>query len=65
MKHAEFFGLKPGVKIPLEEMVQKATSAQDFMPFDERKTMLYSTHEPLFDVIDLNKDGHILSLIHI
>ena len=26
---------------------------------DERKGMLYSVHETLFDVIDLNKDGHI------
>ena len=59
MKYADLFNLKPGVKIPLEEHAQKTSKAILSMPPDERKAMLDDPHEMMFDVIDLNKDGHI------
>ena len=59
MKYAEIFDLKPGAKIPLDEMSQKSSKAILSMSADERKSMFHSTHDTLFDVIDLNKDGHI------
>ena len=60
MKYGEMSGLlKPGKKIPVDELAQKASEVMLSMPADERKGMLHSTHDTLFDVIDLNKDGHI------
>ena len=59
MKYADMFDLKPGVKVPLEEQAQKANKIILSIPAAERKAMVHATHETLFDVIDLNKDGHI------
>ena len=59
MKYADLFNLKPGVKIPLEEHAQKTSKAILSMPADKRKAMLDDPHEIMFDVFDLNKDGHI------
>ena len=60
MKYGEMSGLlKPGEKVPVEELAQKASEVMLSMSADERKAMLHATHEIMFDVIDLNKDGHI------
>ena len=60
MKYAEMSGLlKPGKKIPVDELAQKASEVMLSMSADERKSMLHSTYDTLFDIIDLNKDGHI------
>ena len=60
MKYGEMSGLlKPGKKIPVEELAQKASEVMLSMSADEHKAMLHATHEIMFDVIDLNKDGHI------
>ena len=40
-------------------MAQKFSEAILSMPAEECKGMLHSTHDTLFDVTDLNKDGHI------
>ena len=60
MKYAEIFGLNtPGKKIPVDEIAEKASKEILSMSADERKGMLHSTLDTLFNVIDLNKDGHI------
>ena len=59
MKYVEVFDLKPGEKRPLEEMAQKATKAILSLSAVEREAMIHDVLEPMFDVIDLNKDGHI------
>ena len=59
MKFVGLFGLKPGEKVPLEEMAQRIHKAVLAIPIAEHKTILHDVHEPLFDIIDLNKDGHI------
>ena len=43
----------------MDELAQKASEVMLSMSADERKGMLFSVHETLFDVTDLNKDGHI------
>jgi Ca2+-binding EF-hand superfamily protein len=60
MKYGEMSGLlKPGNKIPVDELAQKMSEVMLSMSANERKAMLHATHEIMFDVIDLNKDGHI------
>ena len=60
MKYAKMSGLlKPGKKIPVDELAQKVSEVMLSMSADECKTMHHSVHETLLDVIDLNKDGHI------
>ena len=60
MRYAEMSGLlKPGKKILVDELAQKASEVMLSMSADEHKGMLYSVHKTLFSVIDLNKDGHI------
>ena len=59
VKYADIFDLKPGEMRPLEEQALKSTKAILSLPAAERKAMIYDPHEKLFDVIDLNKDGHI------
>ena len=58
---ADALGLKPGVKIPVEEAARKANREFSAMAPEKQLAFLKATHDPLFDALDLNKDGHISS----
>lgn len=59
VKVADEFGLKPGVKIPLEEAALKASKLLLARTPEQQKTDLYPTNNKLFDVLDTNKDDYI------
>ena len=50
--------LKRGEKIPIQKAIQKSTESLLNCAPDKRKAMA-GVHSILFDIIDLNKDGHI------
>ena len=56
---AESIGFKQGVKTPVEEAAKKASSEILSMPPEKQSTLLRSTHDPLFDAIDQDRNGHI------
>ena len=59
MNVADAFGLKKGVKKTVEEAAKSANNLILSMTPEEKKAILRSSHDPLFDAIDTNKDGHI------
>ena len=59
MTVADAFDLKPGVKIPVEEAAKKANREFSVMPREKKMTILKETHDPIFDALDRDKDGHI------
>ena len=61
MQLADMLGLKPGVKIPLEEAAKNANREYlDLAESANQKTsLLEKSHSLIFDVLDLNKDGCI------
>ena len=56
---ADALGLNAGVKISVEEAARNANQKLLTMEVSKRQTMLTTTHNPIFDAVDLNKDGHI------
>lgn len=52
-------GLKPGMKLPLEEAVKKASESSLAAPAETQRKRIRDTHNPLFDAIDTNQDGNI------
>ena len=57
---ADVVGLKAGVKISVEEAARNLSREIATMhDVSKKQTMLKSTHNPMFDALDLNKDGHI------
>ena len=57
---ADHFDLKPGIKIPVEEAAQKASSNLLSIAAEKKQDSIRTTtHDELFDALDLNKDGHI------
>ena len=56
MKVADVFGLKPGVKVAIQEAARKASDAILSQAMED---MFHTVHDLLFDIIDTNKDGHI------
>ena len=59
MTVADLFDLKPGVKIPVEEAAKKANREFSVMAQEKIMALVKETHDPLFDALDLDKDGHI------
>ena len=59
MTVADAFDLKPGVKIPVEEAAKKANREFSVIAQEKQLAFLKETHNPIFDAVDLNKDGHI------
>ena len=59
MTVADALGLKPGVKIPVEEAAKKANREFSVIAQEKQLAFLKETHNPIFDAVDLNKDGHI------
>ena len=60
MSVADALGLKPGVKISVEEAAKKASEEIcDILSQERKMAMFKGTHELIFDAVDLNKDGHI------
>lgn len=59
MKYADLFELKPGMKIPLDDIAHKVSDTLLDMSREERKAVIYTVSEVLFDVMDLNKKGYI------
>ena len=56
----ETLDLKPTVKIPLQEAVQRASKTLLARSPEQRKARIYDgVLGKLFDVLDTNKDGHI------
>ena len=56
---ADSLGLKPGVKVPVEEAAKQASSEMMAMAPAKKMDLLHLSHNRLFDALDLNKDGHI------
>ena len=58
---ADMLGLKPGVRIPLEEAAQNAN--KEYLDLatsaDKGSSLLQKSHNLIFDVLDINKDGRI------
>ncbi|CAB3988635.1 sarcoplasmic calcium-binding [Paramuricea clavata] len=59
MTVADRLDLKPGVKISVEEAAQKANRELSVMAQEKSKASLKKTHDPIFDALDLDKNGHI------
>ncbi len=59
MSVADIINLKPGVEHKLEEYVPKLSQALLSIKPEEQDTFLKGSHNPLFDAIDTDKDGHI------
>ena len=59
MNVADRFGLKPGVKFPVEEAAKRAHQELTSMAPEKKWVMLKESHDAIFDVLDLNGDGHI------
>ena len=60
MEVADTFNLNPGVKLPLEEAIQRANTSLLSMPPEERKEKIHDgVLGKMFDVIDTNKEGYI------
>ena len=59
MKVADAFGLKPGVKISVDEAARHANKVVISMPPEEHKALVHATHGMLFDIIDTNKNGTV------
>ena len=56
---ADRLGLKPGVRVPVEEAAKEASAKLMAIAPEERRDGLNMSHNTLFDALDLNKDGHI------
>ena len=59
MKAADAFGLKPGVKISVDEAARQANKVVLSWPPEELKALVHATHGMLFDIIDTNKNGTV------
>ncbi|CAB3994219.1 sarcoplasmic calcium-binding [Paramuricea clavata] len=59
MAVADALGLKRGVKIPVEEAAKKANREFSVMAQEKKMALIKETHDPIFDVLDLDKDGYI------
>ena len=59
MKIADLQGLKPGVKIPIEDLAKVASQNLLSMTPEDRKASGYDTYTQLFNTIDTNQDGYI------
>ena len=61
MQLADILGLKPGVKIPIEEAAKNAN--REYLDLatkaDKKSSLLHKSHDLIFDALDINKDGHI------
>ena len=59
MKIADLLGLKPGVKIPIEEAAQQASKVLLSRISEQRKVIVHDSHNLLFDVLDTKNSGCI------
>ena len=60
MTVADLLDLKPGIKIPVnKEAAKKANREFSIMAQEKKMARVKETHDPLFDALDLDKDGHI------
>ena len=58
-KLADALHFEPGIKVPLEEAAKQVSKAYLIKTPAERKTIVYRTHNMLFNVLDSNNDGYI------
>ncbi len=59
MAVADAINIKPDVKYGLKEYAPMLSQALLSKTIEERDTLVYNSHNTLFDVIDTNGDGHI------
>ena len=60
MDIADTLNLKPGVKLPLQEAIERASTSLLSMPPEERKEKAHDgVLGKIFDVIDTGKEGYI------
>ena len=59
VKVADAFGLKPGVKISVDEAASQANKAVLSMSPEEVIALVLATHGMLFVIIDTNKNGTV------
>ena len=59
MSAASRAGIKPGVKLPLEEAMKKASGSSLEAPVEVQRKRISDTHGPIFNAIDTNQNGRI------